>query len=99
MSKCTVNLTTSGTAVSRLIARLWTDAGFRQRFASDPASVTQEAGTTLDDLLQIMGKQDTNGTVYLLNPPSLLDEQVNSWTDLDGPLALNCVGCRGGCCC
>ena len=99
MSACTVDVTRSETAVSKLIARLWADAGFRQRFASDPASVAQEAGTTLDDLLSVVHKQDANETVYSLSPPSLLDEQVNSWTDLDSPLALACVSCRGGCCC
>ena len=99
MSECTADVKMTETAVSKLIARLWADAGFRQRFASDPASVAQEAGTTLDDLLRIVHKQDASETAYSLSPPSLLDEQVNAWTDLDGPFALSCVSCRGGSCC
>ena len=89
---------------SKLVARAWMDADFRQRLAKNPTEVFQEMGIEIADLVKIMGSQNLDevslAEMSLQPPPGLLaDEQVSFWADLEGPLALLCVQCRGGCCC
>ena len=40
--------------VSKLVAKAWTDSGFRQRFAKDPHTVLQEAGVLLSSLIVVV---------------------------------------------
>ncbi|MGH2984253.1 MAG: NHLP leader peptide family RiPP precursor [Solirubrobacterales bacterium] len=55
-------------AIGKIIARAWTDEGYKARLVSDPRSVFEEAGLDLPDGLDIRVVEDTPGVHNFVLP-------------------------------
>jgi len=55
---------------SKIIAKTWSDAAFRQRFLSDPKSILRENGIEIPDSVDVSVKEGTGaGRIELELPP------------------------------
>jgi hypothetical protein len=85
---------------SQLIARVWSDAEFKDRFKRDPRGVLAEEGIELPHDAEIKVVEDTGTVRHLVLPPPPADELIEE--DLMGPTVAYCWcgGCgRCGCGC
>ena len=53
---------------AKVVARAWTDDGFKQRLLSDPASVLNEAGLNVPDGVQVDAVENTDRLIHLVLP-------------------------------
>ena len=57
-------------AHARLVIDSWSDAGLKARLLSDPAAVLAERGIALPDGVGLRVVEASDGTLYLVLPPS-----------------------------
>jgi len=56
-------------AYGRIIAKAWTDEGFKQRLLSEPTIVLQEHGIEFPEGVEFRMLESTSSLIYLIVPP------------------------------
>ena len=81
----------SGEKAARLLRDLWTDAEYKAKFLSDPASALREAGFELAQGVQVKVHEDSPDTIHLVIPHKPADIKVEDiGKDLESSKACDC---------
>jgi len=68
--------------IGKVVAKAWTDEGYKQRLLSDPATVLKEEGIAVPEGVQIKVVENSDKVFHFVLPPQpasdeLSDEQLN----------------------
>ncbi len=69
-----------GKKINQLIAKCWSDEGFKQKLLADPAAVLKAEGVALPDGLSVKALENTDTVFHLVipaKPTNLSDEELD----------------------
>ena len=87
--------TGDSSAIGKIIARAWSDEGYKARLVSDPRSVFEEAGLDLAEGLEVRVVEDTPGVRHFVLPPAPAEGELSEEA-LEQVAAGDCSGTKSG---
>ena len=98
-----MNQEEQGKKISQLIAKCWTDEGFKQKVLADPAATLRAEGLELPAGLSYVAHENTEKVVHLVipaKPSDLSDEDLGHVAGGGGPVSAGCGAptCRSPAC-
>jgi len=85
-----------GNPYGQLIAKAWSDEGFKAKLLSDPKAAMKEVGMDVPEGVDIEVVESTQEKVYLVIPAKPVGELSDE--DLDKVAGGRFAGCNGGLC-
>ena len=82
-------------AIGKIIARAWSDGGYKARLVSDPASVFEEAGLDVPEGLDVRVVEDTPGVRHFVLPLAPGEGELSEEA-LEQVAAGDCSGTKSG---
>ncbi|MEK7817189.1 MAG: NHLP leader peptide family RiPP precursor, partial [Actinomycetota bacterium] len=88
-----MNQEEQGKKMNQLIAKCWSDEGFKQKLLADPAATLKAEGVALPAGLTLKAVENTDKVFHLVIPAKPTDLSDLSDSDLDSVAGGSCGGC------